>query len=173
MHTIFYFIFAATIIYEEIKKRQGDLLIHMIMSMMRNSEKSSGDGLSVAARSASKTFLFKYMHGESEYELVLPMSRKKKLAWDKCVAHFRNGEKKDVTNAAVYRAGPLGDFFGLVEKLKPFQVVTGSDYLEFFNQEKLVLTIGELPKVELGEMIEVKEKEEIEQPKVEGNAIFF
>lgn len=109
--------------------------------------KNEAPTLSKAVRSASKTFLIEYEHGGVKYEAVMPAERRKKLAWTHCIAHYKDNSTKDVTEAARYRAGPMADFNGLADRLKPTQVVTSSVYLEFINGDKIVMTIGEKAKL--------------------------
>ena len=94
--------------------------------MMAPKESST---LSKAQRKPSKCLTVAYIHRDTEYEVILPI-RRRKLFWDKSVAMV-DGEMVDVTEDAIRCSGPYKDFFGM--KPKANQVVRGATSLQCIN----------------------------------------
>lgn len=101
--------------------------------------------LSEATKTASRTILVPYVFQGEEYELILPV-RRKKLHWDLCIAQIpkdQGVEDKDVTQQVKKLAGPYGDFYGAHKiDLKAHQIVRNASKLSFYNKDvKEVFTI--------------------------------
>ena len=120
-------------------KHKNDFIVRALVSMFV--PKEDGNTMSVARKTASRTMLVPYKFQGSEYELVLPV-RRKKLNWDLCIAVIGNTEK-DVTDQVKKAAGPYGDFYGTHSELKAHQIVRNASSLTFFSKERQVMTIKE------------------------------
>ena len=119
-------------------KHKNDFIIRALESMFVSKE--GPNTMSVARKTASRTMLVPYKFQGEEYELVLPV-RRKKLIWDVCIAIIGDVEK-DVTDQVKKMAGPYGDFYGAHKNdLKAHQIIRNASSLKFFSKDREILII--------------------------------
>lgn len=159
----FFALFIAGVLYREYKKHKNSLILQLLTSMLNRSNSSNEEGISKATKSVSKAFLVKYKHDGNEFEIVVPIVRRKAMKWNKCIAIYPDGTAEDITEHAKYRAGPYKDFFGLHDKLKPNHIATNASEIHFIKGEKLVMRIGNHDEVILKSETSVFEETDVSQ----------
>jgi hypothetical protein len=136
---IFHLLFFAGLAYRTYKKHRNDFIIRALAAMFV--PKEEGSKMSIATRTASRTILVPYHFQGENYELVLPV-RRKKLNWTMCIAEIKGGEAIDVTNEVKPLAGPFGDFYGAHKSdLKAHQIVRNATKLYFVRGDKQIMVI--------------------------------
>lgn len=135
MNFFFIVLFAVGLAYRWWKANNSNLIVKgieaVISSQFSRLSTNDSDGLSKATRTASRTMIMDYSYKGSKYELTLP-ARSRAIGWQKCIAYVE-GNPVDVTEIALRKAGPLKDFFGMHEKLKPHQIYRNADKLVFID----------------------------------------
>jgi len=148
MLVLFHIGFALAIAKRYWDHHKNDFIIKALAAVLlpKNEPKET---LSLATRTASRTILIPYKFQDVDYEVILPV-RRKKLNWQSCIAQIevtkdshKSVEARDVTDQVKRLAGPYLDFFGLHQQdLKAHQIVRNALQLSFFNQKGTeVLTI--------------------------------
>ena len=139
MNLLFATTFLVGLGYREYKKRKDDFIFKAVIALMTPKKSEEVSIISKAKRTASKTLIVKYQYSDTEYELILPVTRKKQK-WVKCMAVMKDGEVLDHTDLVKSKAGPYGNFYGM--KLLPNQIIRGATKLHFLGQNhETIMTI--------------------------------
>lgn len=136
---IFHFLFFVGLAKRTWNKHRNDFVVRALAAMFAPKEKQ--ESLSIAKKTASRTMLIPYKFQGEEYEIVMPV-RRRRLAWDMCYAEIKNKGKTDVTAHVKKLAGPYGDFYGGHKNgLKAHQIVRNASKLTFIKEDREVFVI--------------------------------